>query len=239
MRRPNIHTGQTPAPKRNYSARNLTTLKNAILHEEKLRKMIGEELALGHMAAELGCAPASVRRWLVELGLPVPTHRKPRGQSPQIAKQTEEFLKLRLSGQTLLQIGNQFGVTREYVRQCLQRKYPDTVFPGITSKKRITTHCESCGASFHSRNVGDRFCSTACKRQFRSRINRDTAEQIMRLRDLNLSWDSVASVVKPGVSGVIFRSSLIRWQKVLWSSEEQEKYFPKFGEARFKPSTDA
>lgn len=196
-----------------------TVVRNATEVEAVIRKGIEENLSIEQMANLLQSGTGSVRRWAKVLGIRIPRKRSKQPKNPKI----EEFHKMRQSGCTLDQIGKAHGVTREYVRQALNRWYPDEVFPSFHRKK---TACKTCGAEFHSHS-GKAYCSIRC-RNLDKNINvmsRDLALVVMSLRDQGMTWEQVHGEIRMTPNSAAFRVWLQRHLH-FFSSAERQAYFP-------------
>ena len=211
-----------------------TIIRNALNCEHRLKKLTEEGLSLGQIANELRIAPGTAARYLRVLDLPVPKHRKQRQHDKD--EVIPKMLEMRQNGMSLIEIGKHFNVSRECVRQKLARWCPDIVLPTFIKKQRT---CNHCGNPFTPVANHIRFCSTECGGLGRSkeRWNRDTAEQMMRLRKEGKTWSEVAQEIGSKYNGTILRSRLQRHMH-LFSSKEQEIYFPKHGEPFYKPSKE-
>lgn len=208
-----------------------TIIRNAKQYEDDLRSLSLNHLTLYQIARELKLSPATVRRYMQHLGIRLPRQRKQRVNAEDT--RVPAMILMRKEGNTLDEIGNQFGLTRERVRQLLARDCPDTVFP---KRDAPQGSCLYCGGEYALVGIRSRFCSSTCKKANRDNaFTRDKAILIMRYRDMGKTWVEVGHTMKHTGSEGSFRANLQR-SKHFFSSEEQNKYFPAFAEERFKPS---
>ncbi len=193
-----------------------TILRNALRHEPQITKLIAEGLTLGQMGVEMGLPPSSVSRYITALAL-----KRSEPLREESFTRDAEVVAMRLAGATLQECSNKFGVTRERIRQIVQRAAPDVVM--ARHKPASIKTCIMCGAQTRSVRQ-DGCCSLECSRQHRgiNKYDRDWAVQIMELRDHEFTWEEVGTELKTPY----IRTRLQRKQ-FLFSSDEQLKYFPK------------
>jgi len=209
-----------------------TILKNAQAVETELRALVLQELNLYQIARTLDISPATARRYMSHLKIKPFGKRKKRNNKPD--HRIEEMVKMRKNGQTLDEIGTFFNITRERVRQILQKQCPDFVFPIRIVKSQT---CNHCGVSYVPSGPGSQFCNQKCMGVARNlTFNRDTAIKVMRQRDQGKKWSEVANELGQGASNVVFRARIQRY-KHFFSSTEQELYFPSKNEKQFKANS--
>jgi len=210
-----------------------TILRNAKIFEAELRTLHSNNLTLYQIARALQLSPATVRRYMTHLGMASAKRRKERVNPPDL--RVKEIIAMRKNGLTLDSIGGKFNITRERVRQILQRECPDFVFPVRVVRRHRCVHCEG---EFTPSGPYVRFCSQKCSGAAKSScFNRDTALDVMRERDAGMTWAEISKVLGNGKSPAVFRAHLQRSKK-FFSAEEQAKYFPEKGEKQFKPDND-
>lgn len=208
-----------------------TILRNARSFEADIRVLLSNHLTLYQVARELKITPATLRRYMEHLGITPPRNRKQRSNPEDF--RLPKMIAMRKEGMTLDEIGTYFGLTRERVRQLLEKDCPDTVFPKRLSPRSV---CEHCQIEYAASQLRPRFCSAVCKKANRaSAFTRDKALLIMACRDRGCSWGEVSKELHYGGSYPSFRASLQRF-KHFFSTEEQRKYFPAKDQNRFKPS---
>ena len=206
-----------------------TILKNAQAVETELRALVLQELNLYQIARALDISPATARRYMSHLKIKPSEKRKKRDNRPD--PRTNDMIEMRKSGQTLDQIGTTFNITRERVRQILQKKCPDFVFPVRVVKSQRCNHCEM---EFTPTGPTAKFCGHKCAGAAKSSFfNRDIALKVMRERDNGMKWFEIARLLGNGKSTSVFRSHLQRC-KHFFSIAEQEAYFPPKNEKQFK-----
>jgi DNA-binding transcriptional MerR regulator len=166
------------------------------------------------------------------LGLPDPPRKKRVHTNPERARR---ILAMRQAGSTLEEIGSAFGITRERVRQLLLSEHPDiTIQPRIRSQVACN-HCDSLFSFAPGQH--DAFCSVECRTAFRKSRrgwDRDRAEAILTMRNQGLAWSAIAAELTPGTGPAAFRAALQHQIPILFSSAEQQRYFPKHGAGRFR-----
>lgn len=210
-----------------------TILRNAKAVESELRALHSNNLTLYQIARALQISPATVRRYMTHLGMASAKRRKDRTNRPDL--RVTDIIAMRKQGFTLDSIGGKFGITRERVRQILQRECPDFVFPTRPAPIR---QCAHCGVDFNPVAQHVRFCSQPCAGSAKSStFNRDTALDVMRERDNGLTWAEISKVLGNGQSPAVFRSNIQRYKR-FFSAGEQAKYFPEKGKNYFKPDKD-
>ena len=205
-----------------------TITKNAMAMEPELRALHSNNLTLYQIARAMGITATTARRYLTVIGLPTPTRRQDRTTPPDL--RVDEMMELRRQGETLDAIGKRFDLTRERVRQILQREMPDFVFPRRPGKSH---NCVHCGGSFHSGRASNKFCSQKCKGAAQTIFNRDTALDVMRERREGRTWDEIAEALGNGCSTAMFRCRVQRY-KSFFSAAEQAEFFPPKGAELFK-----
>lgn len=196
----------------------LTVFKNAEANREALLACLDQGLNREQIANQLGVAPNTANLYLSVLGF------KPRRKArPKDEAKSLEMFELRKSGKTLAEIGAHFSVTREYVRQCLNKHYPDVIFPKHQAKTRP---CRYCGTSFHSYVKNAEHCSRECWGLAKRKgvFTRDLAERLMKMRDQDKTWAKIEE--ETGIANL--RSQVQRHLGIIFSTEEREKYFTEY-----------
>lgn len=206
--------------------------RNAKAVESELRALHSDNLTLYQIARALKLSPATVRRYMNHLKIGTCKRRKDRDSTPD--HRVEEMVEMRKKGFTLDSIGAKFNLTRERVRQILQKECPDI----ILSRRAKTQGCAHCGLDYIAAGTGSRFCSHKCKGAAKTMFNRDTALDVMRERDNGMTWGEIAEILGNGADHHVFRARIQRF-KGFFSASEQEKYFPKKGESLFKPANSS
>lgn len=205
--------------KRKYKTQ--TPQRNALYHEPQIRKLIGEGLTREQIANEIGISSSSVSAYCDILGLRIP--RKKRETTNGLGLQIGEILELRKSGKTLNEIGQQFGVSRERIRQVLAKHAPDVAIQTRIPSGRT---CPICNKEYHG---SARACSPSCTSIMRNkgRFDRDKIERIMWMRDLGMTWEKVAiSIEDNSVNVASWRTRLGHAAKTLMNSTERKIYLP-------------
>jgi hypothetical protein len=210
-----------------------TIIRNAKAFEKELRALNSNNLTIYQIARSLKITPATTKRYMNHLGIKLTKRRKDRDTKPDL--RVDEMVAMRKKGFTLDSIGGKFNITRERVRQILQRECPDFVFPVRVVRRHRCVHCEG---EFTPSGPYVRFCSQKCSGAAKSScFNRDTALDVMRERDAGMTWAEISKVLGNGKSPAVFRAHIQRSKK-FFSAEEQAKYFPKKDEKYFKPDND-
>lgn len=209
-----------------------TIIRNAKTFEKELRALNSNNLTIYQIARALKITPATTKRYMNHLGIKPAKRRKDRDTKPDL--RVDEMVAMRKKGFTLDSIGGKFNLTRERVRQILQRECPDFVFPVRVVKSQRCNHCEM---EFTPTGPSPKFCSQKCKGSAKTIFNRETALDIMHERDKGSTWNEVAKAIGNGSGHAVFRATIQR-NKGFFSIMEQLKYFPKKGEKYFKPDND-
>jgi DNA-binding CsgD family transcriptional regulator len=210
--------------------------KNALLHEDILRKGVEEGLVIEKIANNAGIGVASAVKYLKLLGIDYKRERiraKHNGVKT-LSERDLVVMQMRKDGKTLQEIGDHFGCSRELIRQILSRKFPDV---SVMSRKMNLHKCEVCGTDFsRSRSNQTNCCSIRCKvaKRKESVWDRDMALRIMNMRAQGLGWEAVAKELRPQLSGASFRARLQREMMIIFSSAERAYYFPHFGKEHFR-----
>lgn len=210
-----------------------TIIRNAKAVEKELRALNSNNLTIYQIARALKITPATTKRYMNHLGIKLTKRRKERDTKPDL--RVDEMVAMRKKGFTLDSIGGKFNITRERVRQILQRECPDFIFPVRVVKIQRCNHCE---VEFTPTGPSPKFCSHKCAGSAKSSFfNRDTALDIMRERDAGMTWAEITEVLGNGKSRNVFRAQVQRCKK-FFSTMEQLKYFPEKGENHFKTDND-
>lgn len=103
-------------------------------------------------------------------------------------------------GQSLQEIGDAHGITRERVRQILDRygdqsligrQAPHAAVMKAASIRRRTRQCAECGGDFIPVNKKIRFCSRKCA-QVRRNTRNERGPQMMAMRREGATWREIA-----------------------------------------------
>lgn len=201
-----------------------TIERNARLHEEEIRKCLDDNLTLERCSIETGLSIGAFLKYCGVLGL-----KRKRKKTVRASKRDELILVQRRDGATFQEIAGEFGITRERVRQIIQRKFPEVA---IRARIKGYVRCPVCDTLRDSTaRPNAPHCSSRCTRldspiRNHETWNRDMAVKIMHLRDQGKTWEDVSSLLFPeGVSYGWLRSKMMV-KGYLFSSEEWEKYFP-------------
>lgn len=198
--------------------------KNARLYEKEIRKCLEDNLTLEACSAETGLSTASFARYCKILGL----NRK-RKKVVRVDERDEIVFEKRKHGASLQEIGEELGITRERVRQILNKKFPEVV---MEKRVRGFIKCPVCD-SLRRDNVRKTLphCSTKCSRldspiKNHETWNREMAVKIMRLRDQGEAWEKINLLLfSNNVSNNWLRAKMMT-KGYLFSLEEWGKYFP-------------
>lgn len=141
-------------------------------------------------------------------GIPLPKGKRGRakgfGEKPN-SRRIISMIARRKNGATYQEIGEEFGITRERVRQVLWRVRPDLCGGriGLGLAKRAepseTVHCAHCGRPkrvwpAHVRQRENHYCGYACM----SSDRRDgRTAQAYKLRMQGLTWQAVGALIWP------------------------------------------
>lgn len=200
-----------------------TIMRNALKHEAQLISLAGQNLTREQIANTLGISPQAVSTYSNVLGISIQRKKK---DNPISQERLGRIIEARRNGDSLDEIGQRFGVSRERIRQILAKHFPD-----VTIQPRISTSykpkkCQVCGVEFDGKSNA-KTCSSKCGGLLRRGTFwcRNLAIEIMQLRDQGLTWDKVAEAVNPGCNRAAFRTSLQRQKEIIFSIYEKERYF--------------
>jgi len=111
----------------------------------------------------------------------------------KVGDRNKEIIDLALQGKTLEQIGDEYNLTRERIRQILSResrKYRLTIKPSLIHSPKVTIRCSVCNKEFlisqkvyQSARVKLFFCSLLCRENhFFPKLNCDFCGKEFRRR---------------------------------------------------------
>jgi len=196
-----------PPQKPKYSR---TIVQNALKKRATFEILVAEGLTFAEIKTRCGLADHVLKRYLDVLGLKPSTikkiHRDPRNQ---------EIIKAREEGLDHAAIGKIYSLSRERVRQIIAKEAPHLI-------------------NRHSKQAKLIDIEPKIKKQKRLPITREVAEKVMKLRKQSMTWDQVASRLDPGSTGPIFRAKLQRFLPLVFTLEEKEEFFPRFGDPKYK-----
>ena len=93
--------------------------------KEALQQVYSKDLSLYDIAAKLGCSHETARKYLTRYNFDIAKRGRPKGgmyvRIKEFVDRDNRIVKLRKQGKTLAEIGIEFGISRERVRQILLR----------------------------------------------------------------------------------------------------------------------
>ena len=202
-----------------------TVIRNAEAYRGSLEAAASKGWAISRVAHSLGLSMNAAKAYMCVLDIQIVKAKKI-GREGTRKTDWGKMLEMRKEGKTLQMIGTQFGLTRERVRQIMISMEPNEPWEGIVAKGHV---CQQCGCTFYGTgHLNSTLCTNFCKKVQKKEAmfwDRDVAVTIMKLRDDNKTWKEVASIINPRKNGPSFRADIQKKIKLLFSQEEQEKYF--------------
>ena len=172
------------------------------------------------MAMMLKMHLAVLRYRAKALGIILPQGRSDRPKQNPRTPRVLNMVELRKTGLTYQEIGDQYGITRERVRQLLKPVAPKLCGNGITlgivpSRAKVRRfNCAHCGkACERPASVSTRHCSQKCA--VAAKTDNATPRKIKQMRANGMTWEAAGRKFWPDVKqpGTYACKSVTRWEQ--------------------------